>query len=176
MTSWALSLSTQGPKVSIDILWGLQWKHNGLQIHKGSQTANLHLGTWIPLDRPISIYTALAAVNKSITDPTASWSKSYIRLRCLFWWALLVQMTKLVLPAMKKRKQSAIVNIGSAAATVLPSGPLYAVYAGTKASLWTASPCWNRHSIPLATIASLSETAWTDWGLLWLCNCRWCIQ
>jgi short-subunit dehydrogenase len=33
---------------------------------------------------------------------------------------------------MKKRKHSAIVNIGSAAATVAPSGPLYAVYAGTK--------------------------------------------
>ena len=43
-------------------------------------------------------------------------------------------MTQLVLPQMKTRKQSVIVNIGSAAATVLPSGPLYAVYAGTKVS------------------------------------------
>jgi len=42
------------------------------------------------------------------------------------------QVTRIVLPGMKKRKHSAIVNIGSAAATVAPSGPLYAVYAGTK--------------------------------------------
>jgi short-subunit dehydrogenase len=42
-------------------------------------------------------------------------------------------MTRLVLPGMKERKRGAIVNIGSAAATVAPSGPLYAVYAGTKA-------------------------------------------
>ena len=42
------------------------------------------------------------------------------------------QMTRIVLPGMKQRKKGAIVNIGSAAATVAPSGPLYAVYAGTK--------------------------------------------
>lgn len=48
---------------------------------------------------------------------------------------LLVQIAKLVIPGMKQRKRpSAIVNIGSAAATVSPSGPLYAVYAGSKAS------------------------------------------
>ena len=41
-------------------------------------------------------------------------------------------MTRLVLPGMKERQRGAIVNIGSAAATVAPSGPLYAVYAGTK--------------------------------------------
>lgn len=44
-----------------------------------------------------------------------------------------MQIAKLIIPAMKQRKQpSAIVNIGSAAATVSPSGPLYAVYAGSK--------------------------------------------
>ncbi|KAK9918351.1 hypothetical protein WJX75_003413 [Coccomyxa subellipsoidea] len=43
------------------------------------------------------------------------------------------KMTRIVLPGMKQRKKGAIVNIGSAAATVAPSGPLYAVYAGTKA-------------------------------------------
>lgn len=42
------------------------------------------------------------------------------------------QVTRIVLPGMKERKRGAIVNIGSAAATVAPSGPLYAVYAGTK--------------------------------------------
>ena len=46
-----------------------------------------------------------------------------------------VQIAKLVIPGMKQRKPpSAIVNIGSAAATVSPSGPLYAVYAGSKVS------------------------------------------
>eukprot|EP00897_Mesotaenium_endlicherianum_P007206 jgi/Mesen1/6513/ME000332S05517 len=43
------------------------------------------------------------------------------------------KITHLVIPAMLKRKKGAIVNIGSGAATVLPSDPLYAVYAGTKA-------------------------------------------
>ena len=42
-------------------------------------------------------------------------------------------MTKAVLPGMKARRRGAVVCIGSAAATVAPSGPLYAVYAGTKA-------------------------------------------
>jgi len=43
------------------------------------------------------------------------------------------KMTKFVLPGMVKRGGGAIVNIGSGAATVLPSDPLYSVYAGTKA-------------------------------------------
>ena len=41
-------------------------------------------------------------------------------------------MTRLVLPGMKARKRCAIVNIGSAVATIAPSGPLYTVYAATK--------------------------------------------
>ena len=43
------------------------------------------------------------------------------------------KMTKFVLPGMVKRGGGAIVNIGSGPATVLPSDPLYSVYAGTKA-------------------------------------------
>ena len=43
-----------------------------------------------------------------------------------------VRMCKAVLPGMVRRRKGAIVNIGSAAATVLPADPLYAVYAGTK--------------------------------------------
>ena len=42
------------------------------------------------------------------------------------------KMTKFVLPGMVSRRGGAIINIGSGAATVLPSDPLYSVYAGTK--------------------------------------------
>jgi 17beta-estradiol 17-dehydrogenase / very-long-chain 3-oxoacyl-CoA reductase len=42
------------------------------------------------------------------------------------------KMTKFVLPGMVQRKKGAIINIGSGAATVLPSDPLYSVYAGAK--------------------------------------------
>ena len=41
-------------------------------------------------------------------------------------------MTQLVIPGMEKRRRGAIVNIGSAASTLLPAGPLLSVYAGTK--------------------------------------------
>lgn len=41
-------------------------------------------------------------------------------------------LTHLLLPAMLAKGRGAIVNIGSGAATVLPSDPLYAVYAGAK--------------------------------------------
>ncbi|KAJ8773545.1 hypothetical protein K2173_005791 [Erythroxylum novogranatense] len=43
------------------------------------------------------------------------------------------KVTKAVLPGMLQRKKGAIVNIGSGAAIVIPSDPLYAVYAATKA-------------------------------------------
>ena len=43
------------------------------------------------------------------------------------------RVTQAVLPPMVKRKRGAIVNIGSGAAIVIPSDPLYAVYAATKA-------------------------------------------
>lgn len=43
------------------------------------------------------------------------------------------KVTQAVLPGMIKRKKGAIVNIGSGAAIVIPSDPLYAVYAATKA-------------------------------------------
>ena len=42
------------------------------------------------------------------------------------------KMTKMVLPGMIERNGGAIVNIGSGAATVLPSDPLYSIYAGAK--------------------------------------------
>ncbi|KAH7681518.1 17beta-estradiol 17-dehydrogenase / very-long-chain 3-oxoacyl-CoA reductase protein [Dioscorea alata] len=45
----------------------------------------------------------------------------------------LTRVTHALLPGMLEKKRGAIVNIGSGAATVLPSEPLYAVYAGTKA-------------------------------------------
>eukprot|EP00252_Welwitschia_mirabilis_P014975 TRINITY_DN33062_c0_g1_i1.p1 TRINITY_DN33062_c0_g1~~TRINITY_DN33062_c0_g1_i1.p1 ORF type:complete len:320 (-),score=35.61 TRINITY_DN33062_c0_g1_i1:401-1360(-) len=43
------------------------------------------------------------------------------------------RMVKTVLPGMLERKKGAIINLGSGAATVIPSDPLYAVYAATKA-------------------------------------------
>lgn len=43
------------------------------------------------------------------------------------------KVTQAVLPGMVKRKKGAIVNIGSGAAIVIPSDPLYSVYAATKA-------------------------------------------
>ena len=43
------------------------------------------------------------------------------------------KVTQAVLPGMIQRKRGAIVNIGSGAAIVIPSDPLYAVYAATKA-------------------------------------------
>ncbi|KAK2999518.1 hypothetical protein RJ639_023284 [Escallonia herrerae] len=43
------------------------------------------------------------------------------------------KVTHAVLPGMLERKRGAIVNIGSGAAIIIPSDPLYAVYAATKA-------------------------------------------
>jgi 17beta-estradiol 17-dehydrogenase / very-long-chain 3-oxoacyl-CoA reductase len=43
------------------------------------------------------------------------------------------RVTHAVLPGMVERKRGAIVNIGSGAATVIPTDPLYTVYAATKA-------------------------------------------
>ncbi|CAH1414902.1 unnamed protein product [Lactuca virosa] len=51
------------------------------------------------------------------------------------------KVTQAVLPAMLKRKRGAIVNIGSGAAIVIPSDPLYAVYAATKAYIDQFSRC-----------------------------------
>ncbi|OVA20520.1 Short-chain dehydrogenase/reductase SDR [Macleaya cordata] len=51
------------------------------------------------------------------------------------------RVTQAVIPGMLKRKKGAIVNIGSGAATVIPSDPLYAVYAGTKAYIDQFSRC-----------------------------------
>lgn len=51
------------------------------------------------------------------------------------------RVTKAVLPGMLERKKGAIVNIGSGAAIVIPSDPLYAVYAATKAYIDQFSRC-----------------------------------
>ncbi|XP_077226886.1 very-long-chain 3-oxoacyl-CoA reductase 1-like [Tasmannia lanceolata] len=51
------------------------------------------------------------------------------------------KVTQAVLPGMIKRKKGAIVNIGSGSAIVLPSDPLYAVYAATKAYIDQFSRC-----------------------------------
>ncbi|EXB82453.1 Estradiol 17-beta-dehydrogenase 12 [Morus notabilis] len=51
------------------------------------------------------------------------------------------KVTQAVLPGMLQRKRGAIVNIGSGAAIVIPSDPLYAVYAATKAYVDQFSRC-----------------------------------
>ncbi|KVI02482.1 very-long-chain 3-oxoacyl-CoA reductase 1-like [Cynara cardunculus var. scolymus] len=51
------------------------------------------------------------------------------------------KVTGVVLGAMIKRKKGAIVNIGSGATVVLPSDPLYALYAATKAYIDQFSRC-----------------------------------
>lgn len=51
------------------------------------------------------------------------------------------KVTQAVLPGMLKRKTGAIVNIGSGAAVVIPSDPLYSVYAATKAYIDQFSRC-----------------------------------
>ncbi|KAL5762262.1 hypothetical protein ACOSP7_018526 [Xanthoceras sorbifolium] len=44
-------------------------------------------------------------------------------------------VTKAVIPVMLKKKKGAIVNIGSGSSVIVPSYPLYAIYAATKAYL-----------------------------------------
>ncbi|XP_057964360.1 very-long-chain 3-oxoacyl-CoA reductase 1-like [Malania oleifera] len=51
------------------------------------------------------------------------------------------KVTHAVLPGMLKRKRGAIVNIGSGSAIVIPSEPLYAVYAATKSYIDKFSRC-----------------------------------
>ncbi|KAK4426093.1 Very-long-chain 3-oxoacyl-CoA reductase 1 [Sesamum alatum] len=51
------------------------------------------------------------------------------------------KVTQAVLPGMVERKRGAIVNIGSGAAIVIPSDPLYSVYAATKAYVDQLSRC-----------------------------------
>ncbi|XVE98984.1 hypothetical protein REPUB_Repub03eG0156800 [Reevesia pubescens] len=45
----------------------------------------------------------------------------------------ITKVTQAILPRMVKRKKCAIVNIGSSAAIVISSDPLYVIYAATKA-------------------------------------------
>ncbi|KAI5572914.1 hypothetical protein BDE02_10G044800 [Populus trichocarpa] len=52
-------------------------------------------------------------------------------------------VTRAVLPAMLKKKKGAIVNMGSGSVAVLPSFPLFAIYASTKAYLGMFSRCIN---------------------------------
>ncbi|CAG9461333.1 unnamed protein product [Pedinophyceae sp. YPF-701] len=53
----------------------------------------------------------------------------------------LTRMVKAVLPGMLARRRGAIVNLGSAAGSVLPTDPLYAVYAASKAYAEKLSAC-----------------------------------
>ncbi|KAL7171644.1 hypothetical protein ACSBR2_036326 [Camellia fascicularis] len=61
------------------------------------------------------------------------------------------RVTRAVLKGMIERKRGAIVNVGSGAAIVVPSHPLYAVYAATKAYIELFSRCisleYKQHGI-----------------------------
>lgn len=59
----------------------------------------------------------------------ADLERSLLRLNC----ETTTKMIHLFLPSMLKRKRGAIINVGSGAVGILPSYPLYAVYAATKA-------------------------------------------
>lgn len=59
----------------------------------------------------------------------ANLEKSLLRLNC----ETTTKMIHLFLPSMLKRKSGLIVNVGSGAVGILPSYPLYSVYAATKA-------------------------------------------
>ena len=73
-----------------------------------------------------------------------------------------LQVTKAVLPGMLARKRGAIVNIGSAAATVAPSGPLYAVYAASKVWLSVCLKASDRvHARPCLNLVLLHLQALT---------------
>ncbi|KAG8071307.1 hypothetical protein GUJ93_ZPchr0006g42144 [Zizania palustris] len=51
------------------------------------------------------------------------------------------RVTQAVLPVMVERKRGAIVNIGSGSSSIMPSDPLYSVYAATKAYIDQFSRC-----------------------------------
>ncbi|KAJ6355964.1 hypothetical protein OIU78_004148 [Salix suchowensis] len=53
------------------------------------------------------------------------------------------RVTRAVLPGMIRRRRGAIVNIGSGASTVMPSHPLFTIYAATKAYIDQLSRCLN---------------------------------
>ena len=55
-----------------------------------------------------------------------------VRMMRVNLWAL-TEVTAALLPGMVRRGRGAVVNMGSGSASVLPSFPLYAVYAATKA-------------------------------------------
>lgn len=61
--------------------------------------------------------------------------KSLLRLNC----ETTTKMIHLFLPSMLKRKRGAIINVGSGAVGILPSYPLYAVYAASKGYVSLAS-------------------------------------
>ncbi|KAJ6431039.1 hypothetical protein OIU84_018525 [Salix udensis] len=53
------------------------------------------------------------------------------------------RVTRAVLTGMIRRRRGAIVNIGSGASTVMPSHPLFTIYAATKAYIDQLSRCLN---------------------------------
>lgn len=58
-------------------------------------------------------------------------------------------LTKMVLPGMRERGRGIVSNVGSGAATIIPTSPLLAVYAGTKAYVDSFSRSMDAEVSPL---------------------------
>ncbi len=87
------------------------------------------------------------------------------------------RMIQLFLPSMLKHKRGAIINVGSGAGSVLPSDPLYTLYAATKAYVHHPSPRLKHQSRTYGHMACrlihLQKGDFT-YKLLYICICADC--
>ncbi|GFY91486.1 beta-ketoacyl reductase 2 [Actinidia rufa] len=67
------------------------------------------------------------------------------------------RVTRAVLPGIIERRRGAIVSIGSGAASVVPSHPLYAIYAATKAAI-DMQICGSIFKMPKRGIQAIWDT------------------
>ena len=86
------------------------------------------------------------------------------------------QMCSIAVKAMKARKRGAIINIGSASASYLPSYPLYAVYAATKARgpvrvvQYLISPGFGRPGGKAVRRNCMAQAHVSQCAMVWICG------